>query len=54
MDGVEELVFVMQMIPFQINPGEDGTRDTVPGATDGAGKYGEGLGGEEVAGKYGG
>ena len=42
----------MHAIPFQIDSGKDGARNTVPGTTDGARQYGEGLSGEEVAGKY--
>ena len=42
----------MQMVPFQIDSGKDGTRNAVPGAADGARQYGEGLGCEEVARKY--
>ena len=42
----------MQMIPFQIDSGEDGAGNTVPGAADGARQYGERLGGEEVARKH--
>ena len=41
----------MHAIPFQIDSGKDGARNTVPGAADGARQYGERLGGEEVAGK---
>ena len=39
----------MHAIPFQIDSGEDGAGNTVPGAADGARQYGEGLGSEEVA-----
>ena len=39
----------MHVIPFQIDSGKDGTRNTVPGTTDGARQYGEWLSGEEVA-----
>ena len=39
----------MHVIPFQIDSGKDGARNTVPGAADGARQYGEGLGGEEIA-----
>ena len=39
----------MHAIPFQIDSGKDGARNTVPGTTDGARQYGEGLSGEEVA-----
>ena len=39
----------MHVIPFQIDSGKDGTRNTMPGAADGARQYGEGLGGEEIA-----
>ena len=42
----------MHAIPFQIDSGKDGARNTVPGTTDGARQYGERLGGEEVAGKH--
>ena len=42
----------MQMVPFQIDSGKDGTGNTVPGAADGARQYGERLGCEEVASKY--
>ena len=42
----------MQMVPFQIDSGKDGARNTVPGTTDGARQYGERLGGKEIAGKY--
>ena len=41
----------MHAIPFQIDSGKDGARNTVPGAADGARQYGERLGCEEVAGK---
>ena len=39
----------MHVIPFQIDSGKDGARNTVPGTTDGARQYGEGLSCEEVA-----
>ena len=39
----------MHAIPFQIDSCKDGARNTVPGTTDGARQYGEGLSGEEVA-----
>ena len=39
----------MHAIPFQIDSGKDGARNTVPGTTDGARQYGERLGGEKVA-----
>ena len=39
----------MHVIPFQIDSGKDGARNTVPGTTDGARQYGERLSGEEVA-----
>ena len=39
----------MHVIPFQIDSGKDGTRNTVPGTTDGARQYGKRLSGEEVA-----
>jgi hypothetical protein len=39
----------MHVIPFQIDSGKDGARNTMPGAADGARQYGEGLGGEEIA-----
>ena len=39
----------MHVIPFQIDSGEDGAGNTVPGTADGARQYGERLGGEEVA-----
>ena len=39
----------MHAIPFQIDSGKDGARNTVPGTTDGARQYDEGLSGEEVA-----
>lgn len=39
----------MHAIPFQIDSGKDGARNTVPGTTDGARQYGERLGSEEVA-----
>ena len=42
----------MQMVPFQIDSGKDGAGNAVPGAADGARQYSEGLGCEEVAGKY--
>ena len=42
----------MQMVPFQIDSGKDGTGNAVPGAADGARQYGEGLGCEEIASKY--
>lgn len=42
----------MQMVPFQIDSGKDGTGNTVPGAADGARQYGERLGSEEIARKY--
>ncbi len=42
----------MQMVPFQIDSGMDGDGNTVPGASDGARQYVEGLGCEEVASKY--
>ena len=42
----------MHVIPFQIDSGKDGARNTVPGTTDGARQYGERLGGEEVARKH--
>ena len=42
----------MQMVPFQIDSGKDGTGNAVPGAADGARQYGERLGCEEVARKY--
>ncbi len=42
----------MHVIPFQIDSGKDGARNTVPGAADGARQYGERLGGEEVARKH--
>ena len=42
----------MHAIPFQIDSCKDGARNTVPGTTDGARQYGEGLGSEEVACKY--
>ena len=41
----------MHAIPFQIDSGKDGARNTVPGAADGARQYRERLGCEEVAGK---
>ena len=43
------LLLLMHVIPFQIDSGKDGARNTVPGTTDGARQYGEGLGGEEIA-----
>mgnify|MGYP004654467207 FL=1 len=43
------LLLLMHAIPFQIDSGEDGARNTVPGTTDGARQYGEGLSCEEVA-----
>ena len=43
------LLLLMHAIPFQIDSGKDGARNTVPGTTDGARQYGEGLSGEEVA-----
>ena len=42
----------MHVIPFQIDSGKDGARNTVPGTTDGARPYGERLGCEEIASKY--
>ena len=43
------LLLLMHVIPFQIDSGEDGAGNTVPGAADGARQYGEWLGGEEIA-----
>ena len=43
------LLLLMHAIPFQIDSGKDGARNTVPGTADGARQYGEGLSGEEVA-----
>ena len=45
------LLLLMHVIPFQIDSGEDGAGNTVPGAADGARQYGERLRCEEVAGK---
>ena len=42
----------MHAIPFQIDSCKDGAGNAVPGAADGARQYSEGLGCEEVAGKY--
>ena len=42
----------MQTIPFQIDSGKDGARNTMPGTTDGARQYGERLGSKEIARKY--
>ena len=42
----------MHVIPFQIDSGEDGAGNTVPGAADGARQYGKRLSGEEVARKH--
>lgn len=41
----------MHAIPFQIDSGEDGARNTVPGTTDGARQYGKRLGSKEIAGE---
>ena len=41
----------MHAIPFQIDSGKDGARNTVPGTTDGARQYGKRLGSKEIAGK---
>ena len=42
----------MHAIPFQIDSGKDGARNTVPGTADGARQYGKRLGSKEIAGKY--
>ena len=41
----------MHAIPFQIDSGKDGARNTVPGTTDGARQYGERLSSKEIASK---
>ena len=38
----------MHAIPFQLDSGQDGARNTVPGPADGARQYGERLRGKEV------
>ena len=45
------LLLLMHVIPFQIDSGKDGARNTVPGAADGARQYGERLGSKEIASK---
>ena len=46
------LLLLMHAIPFQIDSGKDGARNTVPGTADGARQYGERLGSEEIARKH--